>query len=144
LFDQLIADFPTTARFCDSLAWLLANGPADELRDLSRAATLAARATALVPDNKFFWRTKGTVQFRLRDWTAARATLGKADQLGPPEAGITVCVQAMIESQLGNHAAAQNLLEEARSWSNVNQPGDDELQRFHDEAATLMSKQADE
>lgn len=144
LFDRLIDDFPTTARFCDNLAWLLANGPAYELQDLARAATLATRATALVPDNKFFWRTLGTVQFRLRDWTAARTTLGKADQLEPSDAGITACVQAMIEWQLGNHAAARSLLEEARTWSRANKPGDDELQRFCDEAAALLAGQADE
>jgi tetratricopeptide (TPR) repeat protein len=144
LFDRLIADFPTTARFCDNLAWLLANGPAEELQDLTRAATLATRATALVPDNKFFWRTLGIVQFRLRDWTAARTTLGKSDQLGPSEAGIGACVQAMIESQLGNHVAARNLLEEARSWSDANQPGDDEWQRFRVEAAAMLSSQTDQ
>jgi tetratricopeptide (TPR) repeat protein len=139
LLDRLTVDFPGTARFCDSLAWQLTTGPADELHEFPRASSLATRATSLVPDNKFFWRTLGTVQYRMQEWAAARASLRKADELQPAEAGITACVEAMLERQLGNHDSARNLLEEANAWSDLNRPGDDELQRFRDEATALLA-----
>ena len=137
--ERLTVDFPETARFCDSLAWQLATGPAQDLLDLPRASSLAMRATTLVPDNKFYWRTLGTVQYRMQDWSAARTSLRKADDLRPADGGITFCVEALVEQQLGNHAAARSLLDEAHAWSSMNRPGDDELQRFRDEATALLA-----
>jgi tetratricopeptide (TPR) repeat protein len=139
LLGQLSADFAGTARFCDSLAWLLTSGPAADLEDLPRAAELAKRATALVPDNKFYWRTLGTVQYRRQEWESARGSLRQADALRPVESGISTCVQAMIEWQLGNHDAARSLLDAATTWSDLNRPGDDELTRFRDEAKGLLA-----
>jgi predicted Zn-dependent protease len=142
LLDGLTSDFPGTARFGDNLAWLLASGPAEDLRDLPRAASLALRATQLVPDNKFYWRTLGTVQFRMREWAGARESLRRADELRPTESGITDCVQAMVAWQLGDREAARSLLDDANAWSDLNRPGDDELQRFREEAASLIGAKA--
>jgi serine/threonine-protein kinase len=139
VLERLTVDFPETARFCDSLAWQLATGPTHELIDIPHASSLALRATTLVPDNKFYWRTLGVVQYRIEDWAAARKSLRKADELRPAEGGITACVEALVEQHLGNHDAARSLLDEAHAWSDLNRPGDDELQRFREEATALLA-----
>lgn len=137
-WEALINEFPKTARFANGAAWLLATGPVAELRDLSRAKTLAEQATTLAPLNDFCWRTMGAVQLEAMDNMAAQSSLKKAYELRPSDVGVSVFLLAIAEWQLGNKDAARERFESASSWTAANKPGDDELARIRKRAADTL------
>ncbi|MBS0266175.1 MAG: protein kinase [Planctomycetes bacterium] len=138
VLDQLLEEFPTTGRFQNSLGWQLATGPTADLHDLARAQALATQATTSTPDNRFYWCTLGTIQFRQSAWQAARESLAQGDRLTPAKWGLSIYVQAQVAWQLGNQSAAKELLTEAQDWHTRNRPGDEELGRVRTAAQMLI------
>jgi tetratricopeptide (TPR) repeat protein len=67
----------------NTLAWLLINSPAPQLRDLKKALALAQKAVAAAPHKASCWAALGAAHYRLGDGKAAIPALEKSLSLEP-------------------------------------------------------------
>jgi tetratricopeptide (TPR) repeat protein/serine/threonine protein kinase len=144
-FRRAIALKPAFALAHDRLAWLLATCPEPKLRDPGRAVKLAQKATALAPTDGLKWTTLGVAHYRAGDWRAALAALEKGTQLRKGNSGYEWFFLAMAHRQLGNTALARACYDRAVQWLEKNRETlgknkrrEEELRRFHREAAELL------
>jgi tetratricopeptide (TPR) repeat protein len=123
----------------NDLAWLLANCPDSQVRDVSRAVRLARRAVELAPGSGRIWNTLGVAHYRAGEWQAAVAALEKSRELlaGQAESYNTFFL-AMACWRLGDQERARRWYGEAVRWMEKHQPHDEELRRFRGEAAALL------
>jgi tetratricopeptide (TPR) repeat protein len=126
----------------NSLAWLLATCPEAGVRDPARAVEVARETAELGPKWGPAWNTLGVAQYRAGDWKAALAALNKVEQnpgdLRNGAPGSTWFFLAMTHQQLGNKDEARKWYDKAVEWTEKNQPKDEELGRFHAEAAEVL------
>ncbi len=122
----------------NDLAWLLANDPKAGDRDPKRAVRLAARAVELAPGVEAFWNTFGVARYRAGNWKAAIEALTKSMELGKEGAGLDWLFLAMAHWQLGDKTQARSWYDKAVPWLEKNQPKNEELIRYRDEAGALL------
>jgi tetratricopeptide (TPR) repeat protein len=119
-------------------AWLLANGPARQLRDHNRALALARQAVRRLPDRANYWTALGVVYYRAGDWKGAVTALEKSVALKPQGNSYDRLFLAMARWRLGAKDEARRLYHLAVRAMEKTQPGNEELRRFRAEAAALM------
>jgi tetratricopeptide (TPR) repeat protein len=137
-YAQAIDLEPKTALTRNNLAWLLATCPDSKLRDPSRAVVLAKSAVELAPKEPSHWNTLGASQYRNGDWKAAIEALSKSMELRKGGDSNDWFFLAMAHWQLGDKTQARSWFDKAVEWMEKNQPRDEELLRFRDEAAALL------
>jgi eukaryotic-like serine/threonine-protein kinase len=135
---KLGADHPNTLESMNNLAWLLATSVDPKIHDGPRALALAQKAVGLVPRAGNNWRTLGVAHYRARDWKAALDALTKAMELRQGGNSSDWFFLAMAHWQLGDKEAASKWYDQAVVWMDKNQPKNEELRRFREEAAELL------
>jgi tetratricopeptide (TPR) repeat protein len=138
IYDQLLKIKPASAVACNNLAWMLATCPEEKLRNPRRAVELAKKAVELDPKSRFVWNTLGAAQYRAGDWQAALQALEKSMELGKGGDAFDWFFLAMAHWQLGEKGKAREFYDRAVQWMDKNQPTNEELRRFHAEAAALL------
>jgi len=146
-WDKAIADYtkaiklnPNDVYSHNGLAWLLATHPDPKVRDPGRAVKSAKKAVELAPKDGSCWGTLGAAQYRAGDWNRARAALEKAMELRMGGDSFDWFFLAMSYEKLGAKEKARQWYGKAADWMDKNNPQDDELRRFRNEAAELLKK----
>ena len=119
------------------LAWWLATWPDEKLRDPPQAVRLAQQAIKAEADNRGHWSNLGTAQYRADNWQEAVTVLEKFN-----EHVHDAFFLAMAHWQLGNKDQARDYFDEAVERMEKHEPDDEELARFHAEAAALLEIKA--
>jgi serine/threonine protein kinase/tetratricopeptide (TPR) repeat protein len=135
---RLVAEYPEVPSHRHELAWLLANGPIESVRDARRALTEARTALALSPQDPAGWLAFGAAAYRCGAWPGAADALNRYVRIrggGGSPAGFLL---AMTRWQQGDRRSAATAFEEADSWYNTNQRGEPDLYRLREEAAFLL------
>jgi superkiller protein 3 len=125
----------------DYLAWQFATYKNPKYRDPKRAVEAANRAVKLAPLMGSPWTTLGVAHYRAGDWKAALQALEKSMKLQGGDNANTFFFLAMTHWRLGNKGKAVEWYNRASDWMKKNQPQDEELGRFHAEAAALLEIQ---
>jgi serine/threonine protein kinase/WD40 repeat protein/tetratricopeptide (TPR) repeat protein len=129
----------------NNLAWRLATGPLSQ-RDPARALELIRQAIKQAPGNAMFLNTLGVVQYRLKHYDDARATLEKSLAIGKGRHdAFDLFFLAMCHAKLGDAAKAKDCFERAMKWvaAQKDLPAQyvEELKAFRAEAeATLRGR----
>jgi tetratricopeptide (TPR) repeat protein len=129
---------PKSAGPHNDLAWFLATGPDPKFRDPKRAVELAKKAVELAPKEGNYWNTLGTAHYRAGDWKATVAALDKSGELRKGGDSFDWFFLAMAHWQLGEKEEARKWYDRAVAWMDKNNPSDEELRRFREEAAKLL------
>jgi tetratricopeptide (TPR) repeat protein len=122
-------------------AWWLATWPVPAMRDAARAVELARKAVAAAPKNAAFWNTLGVALYRSGDWDGAAEALGRSRDLLGKDEPRNACFLAMTHWRRGDRDEARAQFARAvaaaagERWGTS---GDDEVYRFHTEAAALL------
>lgn len=140
LLEKLIHDHPDRASFRNVLAWYLATCPDPQLRDGPRAVAAANKAVEVAPKFGNYVNTLGVAYYRAGDWRSAVATLEKSIELRAGGSSEDFFFLAMAHWQLNHKDQAHQWYVKAIEWMTKNQPDDEELDRFHAEAATLLGE----
>ncbi len=143
-FGKAIADYseairidPKDAGVYNKLAWILATCPDSRLQDATRAVELAEDAVKLEPNNPKIWNTLGAARYRAGNWKTAIEALQKSQEIGGAHSYDSFFL-AMAHWQLDNKEEARQWYDKAVEWMEGNDPEDEELQRFRDEAAEVL------
>jgi tetratricopeptide (TPR) repeat protein len=135
---QHVNQWPHSPDAHNGLAWFLATCPDLKFRKVAEAVTLAKRAVQVSPDNGGYWNTLGVAQYQARDCQAALEALQKSMQLSNGGDSNDWFFLAMAHWQLGDKEQARKWYDQAVQWMAKNQPQNDELRCFRDEAAELL------
>src|SRR5262249_49747030 len=122
----------------NNLAWLLATCPEAALRDPRRAVELASKAVELRPKEGMFRNTLGVARYRAGEWAAAIEALNKSVELRQGGDAFDWHFLAMAECQRWNKDEARRWYDKAREWTQRNAAANEELQRFEDEAKSVL------
>jgi WD40 repeat protein len=126
------------ARRCNHYAWILANAP-ESLRNPERALELARRCDQLVPNLGIYLNTLGVAQYRAGRCAEAVATLDRSLVVGhASDAAYNLIFLAMAHWQLGDKPRALACFARAGESMGKDPSDEEDLARFHDEAATLL------
>jgi tetratricopeptide (TPR) repeat protein len=129
---------PKSAKLHNNLAWLLATCPDSGFRDPKRAIGLAKKAVELVPSDGNLWNTLGTAEYRAGDWKATITALEKSMDMRQGGDSFDWFFLAMARWQLGDKEKSRQWYEKAVQWMEKNQPKNEELSRFREEAEKLL------
>jgi serine/threonine protein kinase/WD40 repeat protein len=128
----------------NNLAWLLATCPNERLRDIPRSMALAKKALALATPQKvpakergIYCNTLGTALYRAGDWQGALRELRQSVDLQGANAWDQFFL-AMAHAKLGDKQKAQEYFDQAVQWMDKHKPQEEELRRFHAEAAHVL------
>jgi WD40 repeat protein/serine/threonine protein kinase/tetratricopeptide (TPR) repeat protein len=127
------------AAVLNNLAWFLATCADAKLRNPSEAVTLAKKAVELDPKNGMWWNTLGAAHYRAGDWKAAIEALNKSMELRKGGDNFDWFFLAMANWQLGKKDEARKWYDKAVEWTDKNQPKNEELRQFRDEAEKLLA-----
>ena len=122
----------------NQIAWFLATTPEPKHRDPPRAVELAKKAVELAPREGAIWNTLGVAQYRASEWQAAIDGLQKSMDLRKGGDAADWFILAMAHWQLDHKEEARKQYGKAVEWMDKNQPKNEELQRFRNEAAELL------
>jgi serine/threonine protein kinase/Flp pilus assembly protein TadD len=122
----------------NDLAWLRATRPDGRHRDPAGAVESARKAVELDPKKRAYWNTLGAAHYRAGHGKEALAAFQKSTELGKGGDSFDWFFLAMVHWQLGDREAARKVYRQAVGWMDQHQPGNDELRRFREEAATLL------
>ncbi|MBN2474695.1 MAG: tetratricopeptide repeat protein [Pirellulales bacterium] len=125
----------------DHFAWFLANCADPQLRDPLTAVRLAEQATSRVPQNAAYCNTLATALYRVGRWQPSVETLQEAIRLRGKTNAWDSFFLAMAWHQLGLRDEAAESYRHAQQWMDENCPGNSQLKRIRDEAATLLGAQ---
>jgi Flp pilus assembly protein TadD len=144
-YDKALADVnkaieldANNALLRNNLAWFLATCPETKLRDASRAVALAQKAVALAPKAGMIWNTLGAAHYRAGNCKEALAALEKSMELRNGGNSFDWFFLAMTYWQLGEKEKSRAWFDRAVQWMDKNQPKDEELGRFREEAEELL------
>lgn len=128
---------PDDATSANSIAWVLATAPNEELRDPQKAVSLAQRAVELTPGNGDIVNTLGVALYRKGQWEECARVLESSVSLrrgGDPSDWLFL---AMVYHRLGNAKAAHEWFRKALAWMEQNETTEEFL-RFRAEAQALL------
>jgi tetratricopeptide (TPR) repeat protein len=128
------------ANSLNDLAWLMATDPGPSSRDPAPALALAEEAVRSSPDHDASWNTLGVARYRAGDWAGAiealeRSALSSPDRLGT---AFDHYFLAMAWCRLRREDQAGEWLERGMAWAARNRPGHQALERFREEAESLL------
>jgi serine/threonine protein kinase len=128
---------PENAHANNAAAWALVSLPDDPWFDPKEGLRLAQKALNLEANNWAYWNTLGVAAFRSRDWTIAQDALKKSIGFTGGTAHDWFFL-AMTRWHQGNHSEARQDFELALAAMKNERKDDQELIRFHAEAAALL------
>jgi serine/threonine protein kinase/tetratricopeptide (TPR) repeat protein len=131
---------PKFAPAHNNLAWLLATCSALNLRDPERAVESAKKAVELAPTHGNYWNTLGAAHYRAGQWKPAVQALNKSMDLQKGGDSSDWFFLAMAHWRLGEEDQARRWYDRAVQWMDKNNPKNDELRRFREEAVELLGK----
>jgi len=153
-YEQSIADFEEALKFdseqsgtCNDLAWLYVTGP-ENLRNPTRALTLAKKANALRPKHWYFLNTLGVTYYRLGQSSEAVEQLESSLRDSYAQAGaFDLFFLSMCHARLGDSAKATDCYDRALKWIGEHQgqlspEWAEELRNFRAEADAVLAKPA--
>jgi tetratricopeptide (TPR) repeat protein len=139
-YEKLLRLRPKNHIALNKISWFLATAPDPKARDGKRAVELAKEAVEFDPKDGNYWSTLGVAQYRVGEWKNGIDALTKSDELRKGEMfSFNAFFLAMAHWQLGEKEEARKSYDQAVAWMEKNQPEDDELRRFREEAATLLN-----
>ncbi len=136
---------PDTYWYKSALAWLLATLPHPELQRVDEAILLAKKGIELSPQSTNSWRALGVAHYRASHWSDAITALEKSVDIRETVAGKTGdfgfdwIFLAMAHWQLDHKQEARRWYEKAVEWMEKNNPDNEELIRFRQEAEDLLN-----
>jgi tetratricopeptide (TPR) repeat protein len=148
VWDVLTADYPRDSGYrkhrvdaLNDLAWLLATDPDPNLRDPVQALDLVEEAVRSTADHHAFWNTLGVARYRTGDWTGAIEALEHSVLSSPDFQGTAFdhFFMAMAWCQLQHEDRAREWLERGIAWVSRYRPNHPALERFREEAETLLT-----
>jgi tetratricopeptide (TPR) repeat protein len=151
IWEVLAANHPKDAGYRDyqvntlnDLAWLLATDPDPSPRDPARALALAEEAVRISPDHEALWNTLGVARYRAGQWTGAIEALERSIIASPGGDGTAFdhYFLAMAWCQLRREDLAGEWLERGTAWAARHRPGHPALDRFREEAGSLLRGEA--
>src|SRR5262245_12016755 len=109
-------------------------------RDIGRAIDLALEATALFPNDAFYWNTLGVAQYRAGSWKDAALAMEKARQLNAHfrNDSAVLFFLSMAYGQLKENDQARAFYTQAVQWRMAIGTSDEELRSLCAEAAALL------
>jgi tetratricopeptide (TPR) repeat protein len=125
----------TLANALNGLAWLQVTCPDPGRRNPAQAVRHARRAIELLPSDGNIWNTLGVAYYRSREWEEAKGALSRSMDLRDLGDSFDWFFLALIEHKLGHRKPALEWYDKAVDWFRRSRPGDQELSRFHVEAA---------
>jgi tetratricopeptide (TPR) repeat protein len=147
IWDILAADHPRNSEYRDhrldalnDLAWLLATDPDPRRSDPVQALRMAEEAVRISADHLASWNTLGVARYRAGDWAGAiealeHSVLSSSDGQGT---AFDHFFMTMAWSQLQHQDRAREWLERGMAWVSRHRPGHPVLERFREEAETLL------
>ena len=120
------------------LAWIYATWRDPKFRDTKQAVELARRAVNVSPKDGTCWITLGAAHYRTGDWKAAVEALNESMKQRNGGDSLDWFFLAMAHWQLGDKVQARKWYGQAVLWTEMNQPKNDELRRFREEAEELL------
>jgi tetratricopeptide (TPR) repeat protein len=129
-----------SSQYQDSLAWLLATCPIEELRDAKRSIELSLDTTRQVRESTQYWLTLGAGQLLKGDYSAARISLKDSEKLRGLPDGITMCLLSITESRRKEPQEAEKYLNAAKAWQQAQRPLDEELAYWIKQAEAAVKK----
>jgi eukaryotic-like serine/threonine-protein kinase len=136
---RLGPDHGDTVSSIDKLARLLATSRDLNVGNAKRAVELAKRAVAVSPHGDY-WNTLGIAHYRASDHKAAVAALEKSMELRNGGDSFDWFFLAMAHWQLGDKEKAREQYDRAIAWMEQNDPKNESLIVFRNEAAGLLGK----
>jgi tetratricopeptide (TPR) repeat protein len=128
------------AQGLNNLAWLLATCPDPRARHAERAVFFARRALELAPEDGNTWNTLGVALYRAGALDEGRRAFARAMDLregGTPHDWFFL---ALIAWREGRPVEARRWFDRAVAYRLERRPRDDELYRFHVEAAEALGQ----
>jgi tetratricopeptide (TPR) repeat protein len=135
---ELGPDHSDTLESMMGLAWFLATCSDPNFREPGRAVELAKKAVELAPKEGNYWNTLGAAHYRAGDWKAAVAALEKSRELRQGGDIYDWFFLAMAHGHLGEKEEARKWYDRAIAWTDKNNPNDEEVRRFREEAAKVL------
>jgi tetratricopeptide (TPR) repeat protein len=136
---KLGREHPDTPTSMNDVAWLLITAPDRKLQDPGKALELAKKTVELAPGNGDYRNTLGAAYYRAGDWKSAVAALTKSMDLRKGGDATDWFFLAMAHCRLGDKDQARTWYDRAVQGTEKNKPQDEELNRFHAEAAELLA-----
>jgi tetratricopeptide (TPR) repeat protein len=147
-YDKALADYSKAIQLdsklanpLNGLAWLFATCPDPTFRDAAKAVEFAKKAVGLASTEGDRWNTLGVAQYRAGEWKLAVEALNKSMDLRKGGDSFDWFFLAMAHRKLGEKDKARKWYEKAVEWMDQNDPKNDELRRFRDEAKELLNVQ---
>jgi len=131
-------NLPPRARWLDNYAWLLLTAPAQNLRDESKAESLASIAVQLAPKTSRFIHTLAMAQLRTGQFDESANSLRKSALLtgsGHPEQQL---LQAILTFRQGDTDQARQLYASGAVLMEEKAPANPRLLTIHQEVAALV------
>jgi tetratricopeptide (TPR) repeat protein len=135
---------PGNARASNRLAWMFATTPDAGLRDPQKAVELAKKACELSPSSEGYWNTLGVAQYRAESYQEALDALQKSIDSGYGGNSFDWFFLAMAHWRLNHKDEARQWYDKAVLWMDKYEPDNEQLLRFHAEAAELLGVTAPE
>jgi WD40 repeat protein/tetratricopeptide (TPR) repeat protein len=136
---ELDADRPET---CNNLAWICLTGPR-ELRDPTKALSLAQRAVESRPGERTFRNTLGVAYYRLGQFAKAVETLEANVKFDYPLIGFDWLFLAMSHQRMGQSERARSEFDRAVRWrlaqGQLDPSFDADFQAFRTEAGSVLA-----
>jgi tetratricopeptide (TPR) repeat protein len=131
------------AQVNQTMARLLATTCDPQLRDTTRAVSLATKAAELSPKEAAIWNTLGMVRYRAGEWREAIAALEKAMELRSGGDANDWLLLAMAHWQRGDRDAARRWYDRGLGWMKENArrlsgPEAEMLRRVREDAEVLL------
>jgi eukaryotic-like serine/threonine-protein kinase len=122
----------------NEVAWFLATCADPKLRDPARAVELAQKAVEGAPEKAAYKKTLGVARYGAGDWKGSAAALENSEPVSDGRGATETFFLAMAHWRLDEKEKARQEYESARQWMAKNQPKDEDLVRFRNEAASLL------
>jgi tetratricopeptide (TPR) repeat protein len=152
IWDILVNNHPRESEYRDhridalnDLAWLLSTDPDSSIRDPILALALAEEAVHVASDHLASWNTLGVARYRIGDWAGAIEALERSSLSSPNGLGTAFdhYFLAMAWCRLQHEDRAREWLERGIAWATRHRPGHPPLERFRDEAESLLLSESD-
>ena len=151
IWEILATDYPRNVDYrehridaLNDLAWLLATDPDPKLRDPARALHLAEEAVSISADHVASWNTLGVARYRAGDWAGAIEVLERSALSSPDSLGTAFdhFFLAMAWCQLQHEDRGREWYERGVAWVARHRPGHPVLERFREEANSLLPSES--
>jgi tetratricopeptide (TPR) repeat protein len=126
------------ARASNNLAWMLATCADEKERDSQQALANAKRAVQVAPEEGTYWNTLGVAYYRVQNWQGALSSLQRSMTLRHDGDSFDWFFLAMLHAKQGQLEEARQWYEKAVAWHPGDRESEQELHRFHVEAAAVL------